>query len=112
MSDNPFASPSQPGPGGFNIDPKGAAGPKPKNYLVESIVLLLCCGGVFAIPAIIFAAQVDSKYNAGDYRGAVESSNQAKKWCIIAVCLGVGCGIIVGGLQVGLAILGAAAEGM
>ncbi len=104
MSDNPFASPSQPGPGGFQMDPKGAAGPKPKNYLVESILCLLCCSGVFAIPAIIYAAQVDSKYNSGDYRGAVESSDKAKMWCIIAVCIGVVCGVLSIGFQVLIAV--------
>ena len=63
----------------------------PKNYLVESILSLVCCGGLFAIPALIYATQVDSKYNAGDYQGAVESSENAKKWLLIAVAIGVVC---------------------
>ena len=62
-----------------------------KNWLVESIIALVCCGGVFAIPAIVYAAQVNSKLAAGDYQGAVESSNNAKKWLIIAVCIGLVC---------------------
>jgi hypothetical protein len=28
----------------------------------------------------VFAAQVDGKYNSGDYAGAVDSSNKAKKF--------------------------------
>ena len=75
-------------------------GPKPKNYLVESIILLICCGGIFAIPAIVYAAQVDGKYNRGDYHGAVESANNAKKWCIIAFCIGLVCNVIVAGIQI------------
>jgi hypothetical protein len=63
-----------------------------KNYLVESILCLVCCAGILAIPAIIYAAQVNGKLAAGDYQGAVEASNNAKKWCIIAVSIAVVCG--------------------
>ncbi len=66
---------------------------KPKNYLVESILLLCCCAGILAIPAVIFAVQVDSKYNAGDYQGAIENSENAKKWCLIALCVAVICNL-------------------
>ncbi|MBC7893056.1 MAG: CD225/dispanin family protein [Sphingobacteriaceae bacterium] len=59
--------------------------PKPKNYLVETIVAsvvgLLCCCGFNLIPGVIgivFSTQVDSKYNAGDYAGAASSANTAK----------------------------------
>ena len=65
---------------------------RPKNYLTEAILLLVCCGGILAVPAIVYAAQVDSKFNAGDYRGAQESSDNAKKWCIIALSFGLICG--------------------
>ncbi|MEQ8787083.1 MAG: CD225/dispanin family protein [Pirellulaceae bacterium] len=77
-----------------------------KNYLTEAIICLLCCGGLFAIPALIFATQVNSKLAQGDYHGAVEASNNAKKWCIIAVCIGVVCG----GLGAGIQILAIAAQ--
>lgn len=77
-----------------------------KNWLVESIVALVCCGGLFAIPAIVYAAQVNTKLAAGDYQGAVESSNNAKKWLIIAVCIGFVCG----GISVVIQILAAVAQ--
>ena len=96
---NPY-QPSQPPqpPYGAPQKPQSPMG-KPKNYLVESILLFCCCGGVFAIPAIIYAAQVDSKYNAGDHQAAWENSANAKKWCIIALCIGLFCNVTVGGLQ-------------
>lgn len=85
---NPYGAPQTPGYG---------AGPMPpgsvKTYLVESILLLLFCGGLFAIPAIVYAAQVNSKLQMGDYQGAVASSENAKKWCLIALGIGVVCGI-------------------
>ena len=55
---NPYASPQGSVPGGPQKPlPPGSV----KNYLVESILLLICCAGVFAIPAIVYAAQVNSK---------------------------------------------------
>lgn len=100
---NPYASPQFGGGGG---------GPPPqiKNYLVESILALLCCGGVFAIPAIVYAAQVNGKIAAGDYQGAMESSANAKKWLVIAVCIGVVCNLLVVGAQV-IAAIGASQQG-
>jgi hypothetical protein len=112
-SSNPIGNASQP-PNPYAPPPGGGGPGKPlppgsvKNYLVEAILCLVCCGGVFAIPAIIYAAQVNSKLSAGDYQGALEASQNAKKWCIIAVCIGVVCT----GLLVGLQILGAVAGNM
>lgn len=60
------------------------AGPKPPNYLVWAILSTLFCCLPFGVVSIVFAAQVDSKYNAGNYDGAVEASNNAKKWAIIS----------------------------
>jgi hypothetical protein len=59
-------------------------GPKPPSYLVWSILTTLFCCLPFGIVSIVFAAQVDSKYNAGDYAGSMASSKNAKKWAIIA----------------------------
>jgi hypothetical protein len=75
-----------------------------KTWLVESIIALVCCAGFFAIPAIVYAAQVNGKLAAGDYQGAMESSNNAKKWLIIAVCIGLVCNMGVGITQVMMAV--------
>jgi hypothetical protein len=40
---------------------------------------------VLAIPAIVFAAQVDGHLRQGNYQAAVEASNSAKMWLMIAV---------------------------
>ncbi|MBD8389223.1 CD225/dispanin family protein [Dysgonomonas sp. BGC7] len=69
---------------------------RPNNYLVIAIVgtvlgLCNCIPAILGIIAIVFATQVNSKYDAGDYAGAESSSNTAK---------------ILGFISLGLAILG------
>ena len=64
-----------------------------KNYLLESILAMVFCGHLIAIPAVIFASQVDGKLSQGDYHGAVEASNNAKLWLTIAVSVGVICNL-------------------
>ncbi len=54
------------------------------NYLVQSILVTLFCCLPFGIPAIVYAAQVDSKLAVRDYSGAVRASQSAKMWCWIS----------------------------
>jgi hypothetical protein len=68
---------------------QSAGGPKPDNYLVWAILTTLFCCLPFGIVSIVFAAQVDSKYNAGDYGGAVDASNKARTWAIASAVVGV-----------------------
>lgn len=60
-----------------------------KNYLVESILVTLCCCLPFGIVAIVYAAQVNSKLALGDGSGAEASSQKARKWALIALILGL-----------------------
>ena len=64
------------------------------NSLVQAILVTIFCCVPFGIPAIVFAAQVNSKLEGGDYTGAVEASKKAKMWCWIAFGVGLGIGII------------------
>jgi len=86
-----------------------ASGDKPKNYLVQSILVTLCCCLPIGIVSIVYAAQVDSKWNAGDRQGAIHASQNANKWSLIAFGLGIVINLIVFGLQL-LAGIGAAAD--
>lgn len=65
------------------------AGSKPPSYLVWSILATLFCCLPFGIVSIVFAARVDSKYNAGDYAGSLAASNNAKKWAIVSAVTSV-----------------------
>lgn len=68
-------------------------GPKPSNYMVQSILVLLFCCWPFAIPALVAASKVDSAYAAGDYQGAIKASDDARKWVTVSFVLG-----LVGGI--------------
>ena len=61
----------------------------PKNWLVESILVTLFCCLPFGIAGIVFAAQVNSKFAAGDYAGALQSSKDAAKWTKIGFWIGL-----------------------
>jgi hypothetical protein len=67
--------------------PAGGSGTVP-NYLVPAIISIFCCWPL-AIPAIIFATQVNGKVAAGDIAGAQDASKKAKMFSFIAIGLGL-----------------------
>jgi hypothetical protein len=67
----------------------GYIGPKPANNLVGAILVTLFCCLPFGIPAIIYASQVDSKYQSGDQDGAQDAAAKAKKWMWIGFWAGL-----------------------
>jgi len=66
------------------------------NYLWQAIVATICCCWPLGIPAIVYAAQVNSKVVQGDLVGARQSSKNAKMWCWIAFGAGIAVGLIYG----------------
>src|SRR5437660_11881151 len=58
------------------------------NYLVPAIISIFCCWPL-AIPAIIFATQVNGKVAAGDIAGAQDASKKAKMFSYIALGIGI-----------------------
>ena len=62
----------------------------PKNWLVESILVTIFCCLPFGVAGIVFAAQVNSKWTAGDCNGALQSSKDAGKWTKIGFFVGIG----------------------
>lgn len=105
MSD--YGAPPPPPPLGYGAVPGGQpAGPPPPNYLVLSIVSLLCCWPI-GIPAVVFAARVNSRWAMGDAAGAVDSSAKARRFATIALVLGV----IASVIYAALALTGALSTG-
>ncbi len=79
----------------------------PPNYLVWAILSTILCFPPFGIISIIFAAQVNSKWMAGDYAGARNSSRNAKIWAWVAFGFGIVTAIAVFVLTaIGIAIVG------
>lgn len=70
-----------------------SAGPIP-NYLVQAILCTIFCCPPAGVVGIIFAAQVNTKLQAGDLAGAQESSSKAKLWCWVSFGLGIGVVVI------------------
>jgi hypothetical protein len=63
------------------------------NYLAQSIIVTVLCCMPLGIPAIVYAAQVNSKLDAGDFQGAWETSRKARMWCWWS--FGVGLALII-----------------
>jgi hypothetical protein len=59
------------------------------NYLVFAILVTVFCCLPSGIAAIIYAAQVNSKLQAGDVAGAQLASKNAKMWVFISVGAGL-----------------------
>ncbi len=55
-------------------------GGPPPNYLVWAILSTVLCCLPLGIASIVYAAQVNSKWAAGDAAGAQESSRKAKQF--------------------------------
>ncbi len=64
------------------------------NYLVPAILVTVFCCLPFGIVSIVYAAQVNSKLDAGDVPGAMQASNNARTW--MWVSFGVGLFAVVG----------------
>ena len=69
-------------------------GPMVPNYLVQAILCTLFCCLPAGIVSIVYAAQVNSKLAVGDRAGAIQSSENAKKWAWVSFGL-VGVVIVI-----------------
>ena len=59
------------------------------NYIVPSIIALLCCAWPLAIPALVVAIKSNSAKNAGDLPAARLSASRARFWIIASAALGI-----------------------
>ena len=89
MSD--YGPPPPPAPG---YSQPTVGGMPPPNYLVWAILSTLFCCLPLGIASIVFAAQVNGKFAAGDVAGAQDSSAKAKKFAIWSAVAGVAVAII------------------
>lgn len=69
------------------------------NYLVQSVLVTLCCCLPLGVVAIVNSAQVDSRLAAGDIAGAQRASKNAKMFSWLGVLGGILTGFGYGVLQ-------------
>jgi hypothetical protein len=106
-----------PSGGGYGPPPGGGYGPPggygappdpPDNHLVAAILTTLFCCLPFGIVAIVKSSQVNSKWAAGDYQGAMMASDEAKTWWKRALIIGLIVNILIVILYVVLFVVVAA----
>ncbi|MEV7802424.1 CD225/dispanin family protein [Microbispora sp. NPDC088329] len=85
---NPGGFPPPPPPGSYGA-PMQPGGAPPNNHLVMAIVSTILCCLPLGVVSIVYATQVNSKWMAGDYQGAVASSESAKKWWMASLITGI-----------------------
>jgi hypothetical protein len=87
VSMNPPPPPPSPPGGGFGQYASAEA--KPDNYLVFAILSTVLCCLPLGVVSIVYAAQVDGKWNGGDRVGARESADKAKTFAIASAVVGL-----------------------
>ena len=86
---------TRPQPG--SVPPPDVAGPPPApdsteripNYLIPSIIALLCCAWPLAVPALIFSIRANSAMSSGDVSGARTNANRARFWLVLSAAVGI-----------------------
>jgi t-SNARE complex subunit (syntaxin) len=86
-------------------------GPPPQNYLVWSILTTFLCCMPLGVVSIVFAAQVNSKWAAGDFAGAQESSRKAKQFAMWGAITGAIMVVLYVIFIVFLGVLGSTSNG-
>ncbi len=115
---NPLKPAANTGSGAFGTPPPppptpqySSNGAKPKNWILESILVTLFCCLPLGIVGIVNASKVDSKYASGDYAGAQKASEDAAKWTKIGFFVGIGVSVITFIISMFTGLIGALSGG-
>ena len=84
--------------------------PRPNSYLALAIISTILCCMPAGIVSIVYATQVNSAYEDGNYDKARRASNNAKTWGIVSIAA-AGVFWVLYILIFGLAFFGAAVNG-
>lgn len=98
---NPYNYSGQEGAGGYPQFPSGPGGPggpqgytpagaPPPNYLAFGIITTILCCLPLGIGSIVYATQVNNKWQMGDFEGARKASQNAKSfaiWSVVATAI-------------------------
>jgi hypothetical protein len=89
----------------LQVSSSGSPVSPPSNYLVGAILSTIFCCQILGIVSIIYAAQVNSKWQAGDYEGARQASKNALTWIWVSVGSAVILFVVMISFVIGAAIL-------
>lgn len=78
----------------------------PESHLAKAIILTVLCCWPFGIPAIVNAAGVERDFFSGNYDLALEKSEKARKWCNVALIVGLSFWVLYFVVVVVLVLLG------
>lgn len=59
--------------------------PKPDNHMLMAVLTTVFCCLPLGVVGIVYASKVDSLYYAGDYAGATNAANSARRWSLIGI---------------------------
>jgi len=86
-----YGAPPPPSPGYY---PTTMGGTPPPNHLVWAILSTVLCCLPLGVVSIVFAAQVNSKWQAGDLAGAADASAKARNFAMWSAIAGVAGAVI------------------
>ncbi|GAB10283.1 hypothetical protein GOARA_056_00300 [Gordonia araii NBRC 100433] len=81
----PYPQPGYPAAGGYGYPLAG----KPDNNLVWAILCTVLCCLPLGIVAIVKSTSVDKLWATGDYAGAQNAADEAKRWAMWGAIIGV-----------------------
>ncbi len=78
------------------MDEMNTAPIKPNSYMALAIFTTICCCLPLGIVAIVKASKVNEYFALSQYELSQKAADDAKKWSLIGIVIGVVCQIIYG----------------
>ena len=71
------------------VNPQTAPAYKPSNNMVWAVLTTIFCCLPFGVPAIVFAARVDSLWFSGRYQEAYNAARTSRNWALISAIVAI-----------------------
>ncbi|MEO5608697.1 MAG: hypothetical protein ABIQ61_06450, partial [Ornithinibacter sp.] len=95
---SPIPGPYAPGPGAYGVEQRNASA---LTLTILSAISILCCGGIFSIPALVFGIIALTKQTTDP-----SESRRMTKFGWIAFAVGVAILVVVAGIVIAIAVAG------
>ena len=71
------------------VNPQASPAYKPSNNMVWAVLTTIFCCLPFGIPAIVFAARVDSLWFSGRHQEAYNAARVSRNWALISAIVAI-----------------------